>query len=47
MAWDTLIQLFYMDTEVNEIIKDGFYINDQEVNSIHFMGDSILVALVN
>jgi hypothetical protein len=47
MAWDNLIQLFYLDTEANEIIKDGFYINEQEINSIHFMGDSILVILVN
>lgn len=48
-AWDRLIQLVYIN-EVNgetTFEMDGFYYSDQEINSLSFIGDSILFALVN
>lgn len=42
-----MIQLIYVDDERNTLVKDGFYCSEQEINSCHFMGDSVLVILVN
>ena len=50
MAWDTVIQLFYIDTNENDRIvleKDGFFFSEAEINAMHFLTDSILVVLLN
>ncbi len=46
-AWDRLIQLVYINEETSTVEMDGFYYSDQEINSLYFMGDSILFVLVN
>jgi hypothetical protein len=47
VAWDRMIQLVYVNDQTNEIQMDGYYCCDEEINQIYFMGDSILVILVN
>jgi len=51
VAWDNLIQLVYINEQPCKVTVelDGYYLMDhnEEINSIFFMGDSILVALVN
>jgi hypothetical protein len=46
-AWDRFIQLFYLDETTMSIEFDGFYYSDQEINSLYFVSDSILFALMN
>jgi hypothetical protein len=46
-AWDRLIQLVYINEANSTIEMDGFYYSDSEIQSLFFMADSILVALVN
>jgi len=48
-AWDRLIQLVYVCEDKGQAMlkMDGFYYSDQEINSLWFMGDSILFVLVN
>jgi hypothetical protein len=46
-AWDRLIQLCYINDRTNTIEFDGFYYSDHEINSLYFIGDSNLFALVN
>lgn len=47
VAWDRLIQLVYINENTQTIEMDGFYYSDHEITSLFFMGDSILMALVN
>lgn len=49
MAWDSIIQIIYVDEDTNLVGKDGFYYSDQdkEITSINFMGDSVLTAVVD
>ena len=47
IAWDKVIQLMYVDDEQQTILFDGYYCSDQEINQVYFMGDSVLVILVN
>jgi len=39
--------LVYFNEETSTFDMDGYYCCDEEINSINFMGDSILVVLVN
>ena len=32
VAWDKVIQLFYIDDESGRIENDGYYCSDQEIN---------------
>jgi hypothetical protein len=44
-AWDRVIQLIYINEEGTSLEIDGFYVFENEIISLHFMGDSILFAL--
>ena len=37
----------YVDDDQQTILFDGYYCSDQEINKVYFMGDSVLVILVN
>ena len=37
----------YVDDDQQTILFDGYYCSDQEINQVYFMGDSVLVILVN
>ncbi len=48
MAWDGLIQLFHINDQSQTIELDGFYYQeDSEINSIFFIGESILGIVIN
>jgi hypothetical protein len=49
VAWDSIIQLIYIDEDSNDVGCDGFYYTDseKEITSINFMGDGILVAVID
>ena len=36
-----------MDDDEQSILYDGYYCSEQEINQVYFMGDSVLVILVN
>ena len=44
-AWDRLIQLIYISEDGSQVEIDGFYFSEMEVISLHFVGDSILMAV--
>jgi hypothetical protein len=46
-AWDKLVQLVYINEEEGTIELDGFYISEQQITSIYFLADSILMVLIN
>ena len=47
IAWDKIIQLMYVDDDEQSIEFDGYYCSEQEINQVYFMGDSVIVILVN
>ena len=47
IAWDFLIQLIYFDENEQNWKLDGYYFSDSEINSVYFVGDSLLMVLVN
>jgi len=47
IAWGKVIQLTYVNAGNHFFVRDGFYCSEQEINSCHFMSDSVLVILVN
>lgn len=48
VAWDNIVQLVYFDEMMgNEVRMDGFYLSEQEVNSVHFVGHSTLMIVVD
>ena len=46
-AWDRVIQLLYINEDAQTIELDGFYHSQGEVTSLHFVGESVLFALIN
>lgn len=47
VAWDQIIQLVYINDHNHTIEMDGYYCSEHEIHQVCFMGDSILIALVN
>ena len=46
VAWDNIIQLVYFDEIGDEVRMDGFYVSDKEINSVFFVGNSLLAILI-
>jgi hypothetical protein len=47
VAWDCYIQLVLFDENDLQIKADGFYVSESEISTCYFVGDSILMVLLD